>query len=67
MGLIVVAVGIWTGWQAIESFHTGKHVPVSNSMSVEGWEAAGVAVLTVFFGLCFMAVGFGWMKPRGPH
>ena len=67
IGLIMVAVGIYIGKEARDSFHTGKPVPMGRMTSMSDWEAAGFSALVILFGGIFMAAGFGWIKPKGPH
>jgi hypothetical protein len=67
MGLIMVAVGIYTGIEARDSFRTGKPVPMGHMVSMEAWEASGFSALVILFGGIFMAAGFGWIKSKDHH
>jgi hypothetical protein len=66
-GVIMVAVGIYTGIEARDSFHTGKPVPMGGMVSMEAWQAAGFSALVILFGGIFMAAGFGWIKSKDQH
>ncbi|HWZ44920.1 MAG TPA: hypothetical protein VNW97_15705 [Candidatus Saccharimonadales bacterium] len=67
MGLIMVAAGLFLGKDGLEAFRTGKPIYMPSAPAMEGWLALIYSGLTIFFGLCLVAVGMGWMKMRGPH
>jgi hypothetical protein len=66
-GLIVVAAGLLFGKGGLDAFQAGKPMSMPHAPAMEGWLALIYSGLAVFFGLCFVAVSLGWMKPGGPH
>ena len=67
MGLCTVAGGIWLGWRGLEAWRTGIPLPgnARYNLPMEGWEAVPIAVLLIFFGLCLIGVGLGYIKLKG--
>lgn len=66
-GLFLLALGIYSGKEALDSFHTGKPIYVRNAPAMEAWQGAGAAVLIVLLAGFSIAVGFGWIKSKDRH
>lgn len=63
-GLLLVVVGIAMGVEGVDAFRTGKRIWVLHGVAKEGWEQIAIAGFIIFLGLCLIACGLGWMKPR---
>jgi hypothetical protein len=65
IGFTVVAVGVWTCKEGLDSLHSGNPTYTLRHTAMQWWESIGVGVLAVVFGVCVISVGLGWIKPRG--
>ena len=65
IGLIVVAVGLAMGKEGLDSHRTGAKIYTYRHGSREWWEQTAIGGATVLFGFLVVAVGLGWVKPRG--
>jgi hypothetical protein len=65
MGAIVIAAGFWLAYDAINAWRVGAMIHRLSAPALEPWAALGMAILTIFFGICLVLAGLGIMKPRG--
>jgi putative Mn2+ efflux pump MntP len=65
IGLIVIAVGVWMVIEGIDAYRTGQQIHTYHMQTMEWWEQISIAFVTILLGGLVVAVGVGWIKPRG--
>jgi hypothetical protein len=65
MGLIVALIGGYECKEGVDTYRTGIPAYTLRHHAMAWQDSLGVGVVTIAFGLLVVAVGFGWVKPRG--